>query len=221
MRACVGAVPRRLFANHGRLRISSVPLIPSVTVRVQASSRRTLFDDLLASSFGTPPLRHLTHSQTLPYSPDLLFKTISSVDRYPEFLPFLLSSRIIEKDGHGLPKRAQLRVGYNKLGVEEDWESIVNCDQDQGIVEARGADESDSAGKGAATGLFRVLRTRWDIKPASKSSAGSQANLSVHVQLRNPVYDQLFAQVEDRVARAIAAAFEKRVAELARLEGKK
>ena len=119
-------------------------------------------------------------------------------------------------------------MGYNKLGVEEDWESIVNCDQDQGIVEARGADESDGAGKGAATGLFRVLRTRWDIKPASKSSgthqsnsSGSQANLSVHVQLRNPVYDQLFAQVEDRVARAIAAAFEKRVAELARLEEKK
>jgi len=62
-----------------------------------------------------------------------------------------------------------------------------------------------------------VLRTRWEIKPVG--GEGSEAKLDLHLQFRNPVYDQMFAQVEGKVARAVIAAFEKRVGELDRRKG--
>lgn len=117
-------------------------------------------------------------------------------------------------------------MGYEKLGLEEIWDSIVRCDEKKGIVEAKGVEESareQNDTRHDDHGLFQVLRTRWEIEPVSHLSSAtpftgksSIAKLDVHVKFRNPLYDQMFAQVEDRVARAMTAAFEKRVMELNR-----
>jgi ribosome-associated toxin RatA of RatAB toxin-antitoxin module len=40
--------------------------------------------------------------------------------------------------------------------------------------------------------------------------------LDVNVKFRNPVYDQMFAQVEEKVASTMISAFEKRVEDLNR-----
>jgi len=100
--------------------------------------------------------------------------------------------------------------------LEEDWDSLVRCDESSGVVEARSADtQSDDEG------LFEVLKTRWEINSTgtegalAAAGARSIAKLDLHVQFRNPVYDQMFAQVEGKVAQAVIAAFEKRVEELA------
>ena len=189
--------------------------------RNPALHNRTLFDGLLSSTLGLPPLRRISHTQVLPYSPDLLFRAVSSIDDYPKFLPFLQSSTITERDSRGYATRAQLKVGYDKLGLEEVWDSIVNCDPRTGTVEARGAGESsttDGSAPDASDSVFKILRTKWVIKPADEAASGSgpapngsRADLDLHVQFRNPMYDQIFAGVEDRVASAIASAFEKRV----------
>src|SRR3954447_19368631 len=41
-----------------------------------------------------------THAEKrfLPYSPDQLFELVASVDRYPEFLPWCIASRIRSRD---------------------------------------------------------------------------------------------------------------------------
>lgn len=101
-------------------------------------------------------------------------------------------------------------MGYAKFGLEEDWDSVVKCDPEQGLVEARSSDESSN-------GLFEVLNTKWHIA-ASQSSEENQTavRLDVHVRFRNPVYDQMFAQVEGKVASTMVSAFEKRVDDLHR-----
>ncbi|KPI45712.1 uncharacterized protein AB675_764 [Cyphellophora attinorum] len=114
----------------------------------------------------------------------------------------------MERDGAGLPKRARLRVGYDKLGLEENWDSIVACDPAQGLVEAKSSEN-------ASQGLFDVLQTRWKIVPLEPGSdAPTTVKLDVNVKFRNPVYDQMFAQVEQKVAGAMISAFEKRVKQL-------
>ena len=40
--------------------------------------------------------------RVLPYTADQLFELVSSVDRYPEFLPWCLASRITKRDGRQL-----------------------------------------------------------------------------------------------------------------------
>jgi coenzyme Q-binding protein COQ10 len=182
------------------------PLSPSYSSTNQ--QQRAFIDSLLSSALGPCPLRSVSHTKTLPHSSQAIFKAVSDVSGYPSFLPFTISSQVTSRDEAGLPTRARLRVGYDKLGLEENWDSIVACDPRLGIVEAK---SSDTASKG----LFEVLQTRWKIENVSSgSSPTTSVKLDVDVKFRNPVYDQMFAQVEGKVAGAMISAFEKRVKEL-------
>ncbi|RMZ80421.1 hypothetical protein DV737_g3029, partial [Chaetothyriales sp. CBS 132003] len=147
---------------------------------------------------------------TLPYSSKTIFRAVSDVAGYPSFLPFTISSHVTSRDSSGYPTRAQLTVGYDKLGLEENWDSIVHCDAAKGIVEARSSDASSQ-------GLFEVLSTRWKIDSiADAAPERTLVKLNVDVKFRNPIYDQLFAQVEQKVASIMISAFEKRAQELER-----
>ena len=172
---------------------------------------RTFLDSFLSSALGPCPLRKLTHTKTLPYSSEAVFKAVSDVAGYPNFLPFTISSNVTSRDSSGYPTRAQLTVGYDKLGVQEIWDSAVQCNPEDGIIEARSSDS-------ASQGLFEVLSTKWKIDNASKSRLEqSLVKLDVDVKFRNPIYDQMFAQVEQKVANIMISAFEKRIQEI---EGK-
>ncbi|EXJ81458.1 hypothetical protein A1O3_07750 [Capronia epimyces CBS 606.96] len=169
---------------------------------------RSFFDSLLSSTLGPCPLRSLTHTKRLSYPPALIFKAVSDVSGYPTFLPFTISSHVTSRDPAGYPTRARLKVGYAKFGLEEDWDSVVSCDPKRGLVEARSSDENSN-------GLFEVLNTRWYIAPMEDTSKDSTSvKLDVNVKFRNPIYDQMFSQVEGKVASTMISAFEKRVEEL-------
>ena len=177
--------------------------------QIQSTTQsRTFLDSILSSALGPCPLRSLTHTKTIPHSSKAIFKAVSDVSGYPGFLPFAVSSHVTSRDAEGYPTRARLKVGYAKLGLEEDWDSIVKCNPREGIVEARSSENNSD-------GLFEVLSTKWkiDAVPEGKSKETS-VSLDVDVKFRNPVYDQMFAQVEDKVADAMISAFEKRVREL-------
>ena len=173
-----------------------------------STQSRTFIDSLLSSALGPCPLRSVSHTKTLPYSSAAVFKAISDVSGYPGFLPFTISSNVTARDEAGYPTRARLRVGYDKLGLQEDWDSVVTCDAQHGRIEARSSED-------ASQGLFQTLQTRWQVKPLDgHQSTQSSVKLEVDVKFRNPVYDQMFAQVETKVANAMISAFEKRVQDL-------
>ncbi|KAK5045379.1 hypothetical protein LTR84_009243 [Exophiala bonariae] len=172
--------------------------------------QRSFFDSLLSSALGPCPLRSVTHTKHLPYPSTTIFKAVSDVSGYPTFLPFTISSNVTTRDQQGYPTRAKLKVGYAKLGLEEDWDSVVRCDPKAGVIEAKSSEENSN-------GLFEVLNTKWDINPSTKAGDDqTSVCLTVDVKFRNPVYDQMFSQVEGKVASSMIVAFEKRVEELQR-----
>ena len=194
--------PSRLCARSS-LAISRSPLITPLT------QNRTFLDSLLSSALGPCPLRELTHTKTLPYSSTSIFRAVSSVSEYPTFLPFTISSHVTSQDQSGYPTRARLRVGYDKFKLEEDWDSIVKCDASNGTIEAKSSEANSQ-------GLFEVLRTKWQIEPFEDGGDNkkTRVKLDVDVKFRNPIYDQMFAQIEGKVVSTMIAAFEKRVQEL-------
>ena len=176
-------------------------------IRLPVEPRRNLFNPSSIFSSGLPTqLRHLSHAQTSSHSASTIFRAIASVDQYPSFLPFTLSAVVLRRDAHGWPARATLTVGYEPFNMQEDWASIVHCDKSRGIIEAK-SDEASSAGS-----MFETLQTRWQITPTDGHDTHVQ--LDIDVKFRNIVYDQMFAQVEGKVARSVMAAFEKRAREL-------
>jgi coenzyme Q-binding protein COQ10 len=167
---------------------------------------------------NTTPLRQLTHTRVLPYPRSAVFDAIASVEKYPSFLPFVISADVFSRDQNNRPSRASLKVGYDALAIEEDWSSIVNCDEEQGVIEARSADATKDSGNG----LFEVLKTKWqlqDIEDIRRQGIGlgiqTSVRLNVDVKFRSAMYDKLFAGVEEKVAGMMVGAFEKRIKELA------
>ena len=90
--------------------------------------------------------------------------------------------------------------------MREDWASVVRCDESRGIIEAKSDDTS------SPDSIFEVLQTHWQITPADGQNTHVQ--LDIDLKFRNIVHDQMFAQVESRVARSVIVAFEKRAQEL-------
>ncbi|KAJ9605111.1 Coenzyme Q-binding protein coq10, mitochondrial [Cladophialophora chaetospira] len=180
--------------------------LPS-TYALSTLQTRSFFDSLLSSALGPCEPRSMSHTKVLPHPAATIFKAVSDVAGYPNFLPFTISSNVRSRDPKGYPTRASLKVGYPKLGIEEDWESIVRCDASKGTIEARSSEEHSN-------GLFEILATKWHIEPSKTADASTAVKLEVNVKFRNPMYDQMFAQVEGKVASTMISAFEKRVQEL-------
>ena len=205
--------PRLAFANPSPYQYGQYPA--SHLQQCRFFLKPSVLDDLFTT---TTPLRHLTHTRVIPYPRSAVFDAIASVEKYPSFLPFVLSADVSERDQDQRPTRASLKVGYDALSLEENWDSIVHAEEEQGIIEARSADTTFDSGDG----LFEILQTKWqlrDVEDIRRQGVGVGAqtavSLDVKVKFRSAMYDKIFAGVEEKVAGIMVGAFEKRIKELA------
>lgn len=166
---------------------------------------RTFLDSLLRTGLGECPLRNLSHTKTIPKPSTAVFKAVADVSGYPAFLPFTIASNVTSRDANGYPTRAKIRIGYEKFGLEENWDSTVSCDPEKGTIEAK-------ANELGSEGMFEVLKAKWNIRDDGHDQ--TLVKLDVDVKFRNALYDQMFAQVEGKVASSMVSAFEKRIQEL-------
>lgn len=211
------------------------PLRPSPTHSSQCTQapRRSFglpsLSSLLPNGNNDSPKRVLTATRTLPYAPPNLFKVISSVESYSQFLPFLTASTVTARDPEtGHPTQAFLTVGYGPLS--ETFTSRVDCDPKNLIVEARsgakygGAEKGSSSGgsglsgffPGASEGIFEYLSTRWELVPldAKGGQPQTKVNLEVRFEFRSQMHATVMGAVEGQMAGVMIEAFEKRIHEM-------
>lgn len=242
-------VQHSLLRNQPTLRTVSTALsrraIPSSkTLDLQHTTKRSFGLPSLSSFLpsspnngngNSSPKRVLTATRTLPYTPALLFKVISSVESYSQFLPFLNESTVTARDPvTGYPTQAFLTVGYGPLS--ETFTSRVDCDPATWTVEARsgakygnGKPDGGSGGgaasglssffPGASEGIFEYLSTRWELVPvagAGAEAAGgpqTKVHLEVRFEFRNQLHATVMGAVEGQMASLMIEAFEKRIRE--------
>ena len=65
-----------------------------------------------------------TETRSVPYPAELMYAVVSDVEKYPQFLPWVLALRVLSRHGNGLT--AEMAVGYGAL--RERYTSDVRLD---------------------------------------------------------------------------------------------
>ena len=91
------------------------------------------------------------HSETryVPYSPEKMFELVADVEKYPEFLPWCIASRVIEKENSKII--ADLMIGFQIF--REKFRSNVSLDKKNLKIEVNYEE-----------GPFKFLRNKWEFK---------------------------------------------------------
>jgi len=133
------------------------------------------------------------HDQRImPYTADQLFELVASVDRYPEFLPWCLSSRITKRDGGVF--YADLVIGFKM--VREKFGSRVNTERPNHI-------EVVPTG-----GPFRRMDNRWSF--TDLPDGGCMVDFSVDFEFRSRLLNKLIGGLFHEAVKRMVSAFESR-----------
>jgi coenzyme Q-binding protein COQ10 len=134
----------------------------------------------------------IRETRQLPYSAEQMFELVADVGRYPEFLPWIVATRVRSDDGHEMV--ADMLVGFKAL--REKFTSKVIKDR-PGRLEVIYVD-----------GPMRDLDNVWLFRPLE--DGGCEIDFSVNFSFRNKMFEMLAGQYFDRAFRKMVAAFEER-----------
>jgi coenzyme Q-binding protein COQ10 len=139
-----------------------------------------------------------THAEKrrLPYTAEQLFELVSDVQKYPEFLPWCLSSKITRREGDVF--YADLTIGYKM--VREKFGSKVTINRPNHIhVEY-------------LKGPMKHLSNHWRFVPEADGTC--TIDFYVDFEFRNPILHGLISVFFNEAVRRMVSAFEARAREL-------
>jgi coenzyme Q-binding protein COQ10 len=139
-----------------------------------------------------------THSErrVLPYTPEQLFDLVLDVERYPEFLPWALSSRI-RKRGDGFII-ADVAIGFKM--VRETYTSKASYERPGKIEIAY------------IQGPFKHLHSLWLFN--AQADGKTELNFKIDFDFRSPLLNALIGKLFHEAVRRMVAAFETRATKL-------
>ncbi len=142
-----------------------------------------------------------THRETLdlPYRPEDLFDLASDIARYPDFITWIQSLRLMseQEDQFGIRCRAEVIVGFK--GFRETFVTDVDARRKDFAIDVS-----------LVRGPFRKLSNTWRFAP---SSNGSKVEFTIVFEFRNFVLQALADANKAFAVRRVIDAF---IAEAAR-----
>ena len=138
-----------------------------------------------------------THAEKrfLPYTPDQMYGLVADIEKYPEFLPWCLASRIRKREGNLVV--ADLMIGFKM--VREKFTSRVTLSPPDRIDVAY------------AEGPFHYLNNHWIFVPAE---GGCLVDFYVDFEFRSKILQKIMGALFGEAVRRMVAAFEGRANQL-------
>jgi len=138
----------------------------------------------------------------VPFPAALMYAVVSDVEKYPQFLPWVLGLRVKSRSGDTV--LAEMMVGYK--GFREKYTSRVVLDPAQLTVEVSQAE-----------GPFRKLDNRWGFVPVPSKDGGPEAcevHFSIDFEFRNRLLGAVAGAAFEKALLRMTEAFEARAATL-------
>ena len=135
-----------------------------------------------------------THAErrAMPYTPEQMFDLVAGVDKYPEFLPWCLASRITKREGNVF--YADLIIGY-KMVREKFGSRVTALRPDHIHVEY-------------LSGPMKHLSNHWRFLPQEDGTC--IIDFYVDFEFKNPVLQKLIAVFFEEAVKRMVSAFEAR-----------
>ncbi len=134
----------------------------------------------------------IRETRRLPYSAEQMFDLVADVARYPEFLPWVVATRVRSDDGSEM--LADMLVGFKALR-EKFTSRVIKHRPDR--LEVIYID-----------GPMRDLDNLWQFRPLP--DGGCEIDFCVEFTFKNKMFEMLAGQYFDRAFRKMVAAFETR-----------
>ena len=136
----------------------------------------------------------------IPCSKENLIKMVLDIEKYPEFVPWCLDSKIYNKidKGNIIEIIADLTIG--KSFFNETYKSFVLYDK-----------AADSVNVTNMVGPLKYLENKWFFKRIGNNS---EVDFHVDFELKNKVLNILMSKSFDNGLKKIADAFKKRAIQL-------
>ena len=139
-------------------------------------------------------------TKEIPCSKENLIDMVLDIEKYPEFVPWCLSSKIYSKNKKEdkIEIAADLTIG--KSFFNETYKSFVIYDKSLDLIHVTNI-----------KGPLKHLENRWIFKQKGKNS---EVNFHVDFELKNKILNSLMIKSFNIGLKKIADAFEKRAIEL-------
>jgi len=136
----------------------------------------------------------ISHRETrlVPYSAELMYAVVADVEKYPEFLPWVLALRVLSRRENGLT--AEMVVGYR--GLRERYTSGVTL-----YPAERRIDVAQTKGP------FKKLENHWRFTPKDE---GCEVEFSIDFEFRSRLLHSVAGHAFEKVMLRMADAFEAR-----------
>jgi coenzyme Q-binding protein COQ10 len=129
------------------------------------------------------------------WSPDQLFRLAADIERYPDFIPWCKSARVLSEDG--TERMVDNHFGIGPLDMHFLSRTVT-----------RAPDSLDIA---AADGPFQDFRLIWRFLPAA---TGCRVEADYQIAFRSPMLHGLAGIAIHEVERRVLKRFEERAAEV-------
>jgi coenzyme Q-binding protein COQ10 len=135
-----------------------------------------------------------THAEKrrLPYTPEQMFDLVADVEKYPQFLPWCVATRINSRQGDTIT--ADMAVGYKMF--REKFTSIARLDRAAMRIDIEYRE-----------GPFRYLNNHWVFERDPK---GCAIDFYIDFEFRSQLLEKAITAVFNRAVTLMVEAFEKR-----------
>lgn len=136
-----------------------------------------------------------THAEkrTLPYTVDQLFDMVADVEKYPQFLPWCVASRIRRREGPVF--FADLVIGFKM--VRERYTSKVILDRPGNRIDVTYTE-----------GPFHYLNNHWIFEPLADGT--TTIDFFVDFEFRSKILQKVMGALFNEAVRLMVHSFEKR-----------
>ena len=137
-------------------------------------------------------MREVRRSAILPYAPDAMYGLVADVERYPEFLPWCTSAKVLAREGDAVA----VSLGFASGLARASFTTRNRLDPGRSVTMS------------LVDGPFDELEGRWDFTPIG--DAGTRVDLQVHFSTQGVIGALALGPAFESVCNHLVDAFARR-----------